>query len=829
MTRMIWSNTNKDSDLVVSENNYRNSTSVARYKPIKIDKPIVEKTYFEQKIISTSSIADCFVGVIIEDVSISWATTITNAKKSTMYRGNGTVWKDGVSVASSLVAWVIGDVIGVTVDPILKKISFYKNNTLVTTVDYFTEIGKNVVGVSAIYTEGNVDGFFDADKLNYKPPSGYKPYGRILNKVLLLQENINEYYSIKPQTMSPTTVAPTMTSNTVPSGQVLASTQTNVTTSGAWRVFNRVEDAVGWQSLSPNTTGYIGYEFTAVRKIAKYAVRSGTVANISLLPKDWVFEGSDDDVDWTTLDTRAGQSWTTLNTDKEYLIEYPRAFKMYRLNISANNGHATLVGLNELKLFEEVSPQTLVVVPSNTETDYVDYGMNQSNLTTINLSVPFTRKETVNEDGDSTIDETNPFSIYDVFGYDEEDNPLPMSILYYSDDPDKTSADLEITANYSPLDEIDGNYEVVTWTDEDPAERILNLSALPTPQFIKQVNPNNISGTISEFLSSESFTSTGNSTIRYLLSSDKTTWKTWDGANFVNVDTSNMSNIVANGMKRTTLQSLTASNWEKWTSQTMYLGIYLEEDIRGKTKAHIDSISYKDAVPKESTQISDAKLYILNTVSTIDVTFAGSTLSGSIDDEDEGKVQYRVILNGANYYPSDGSFTPLLASPLNINLQLSNKDYNIDENNTIRIEFKDYWGTSDYWQTNFVGTYSGILFTDSEGKYYSTDIGEVLQHLDFGDIYAGQTTLEHEVVLKNTYGYPINNIRLYTKANSFPNGMKAQFGTNLMSFEAVEELDMNTTLNDGEEVSFYIRLSTQLGVTPPTIGEFDIVVVADRI
>jgi hypothetical protein len=284
-----------------------------------------------------------------------------------------------------------------------------------------------------------------------------------------------------------------------------------------------------------------------------------------------------------------------------------------------------------------------------------------------------------------------------------------------------------------------------------------------------------------------------------------------------------MSNILTHGMRKLDLSSITKSQWEQWTSPKLYLGIYTDEDTV------IDSISYVDTSPKESTQISDAKLYILNTVSTINVSFAGSTLSGTIDDEDEGKVQYRVILNGANYYPSDGSFTPLLSSPLDVNLTLSNKDYLIDQNNTLRVEFKDYWGSTDFWQTNFIGAYSGILFTNALGEYYSTDIGEVLKYLDFGSIIAGQTTFEHEIKLKNTYGFPIENIRLYTKGGTFPSGMKAQFGTNLISFEATEELNINKSLLDGEETSFYIRLSTQLGITPPSIGEFDIVVVADRV
>jgi len=54
--------------------------------------------------------------------------------------------------------------------------------------------------------------------------------------------------------------------------------------------------------------------------------------------------------------------------------------------------------------------------------------------------------------------EVEPYSIYDEFGD-------TMEVLYYTDDTAKTKADLEITANYSPLDELDEDFEVVTWSN----------------------------------------------------------------------------------------------------------------------------------------------------------------------------------------------------------------------------------------------------------------------------------------------------------------------------------------------------------------------------
>lgn len=59
--------------------------------------------------------------------------------------------------------------------------------------------------------------------------------------------------------------------------------------------------------------------------------------------------------------------------------------------------------------------------------------------------------------------ETEPFTFYDEVGDS-------FDVLYYTDDPDKTEAQLEISHNYSPLDELDGDFELVTWTMEEEAE-----------------------------------------------------------------------------------------------------------------------------------------------------------------------------------------------------------------------------------------------------------------------------------------------------------------------------------------------------------------------
>ncbi len=105
----------------------------------------------------------------------------------------------------------------------------------------------------------------------------------------------------------------------------------------------------------------------------------------------------------------------------------------------------------------------------------------------------------------------------------------------------------------------------------------------------------------------------------------------------------------------------------------------------------------------------------------------------------------------------------------------------------------------------------------------------MLKYLDFGIIIAGQTTVEHEIILKNSYGYDVKNIKLFANTNNFPEGMTLEFSKSLSPFNAQPELFFEEPLLNGEELSFYVRIKTELGATPNSSGSFDIIVRADRI
>ncbi|MDR6715869.1 MULTISPECIES: hypothetical protein [Paenibacillus] len=142
---------------------------------------------------------------------------------------------------------------------------------------------------------------------------------------------------------------PIMTSMTAPSGRAFSS---SYATSGnnADKAFDN-SDVYGYVSGN-GSVGHIGYEFVNPVRVGKYIVRSLSATYFPHMPKDWTFEGSNNDINWTVLDTQINQTWTTVNTNKEYIIDVSKAklYKMYRLNWTANNGGSQTV-INELKMF----------------------------------------------------------------------------------------------------------------------------------------------------------------------------------------------------------------------------------------------------------------------------------------------------------------------------------------------------------------------------------------------------------------------------------------------------------------------------------------------
>jgi len=164
-------------------------------------------------------------------------------------------------------------------------------------------------------------------------------------------------YSRSAQTDVPATVTlvdntPTMTSNTTPIGVAAASTIYSAP-NDAWHLFDDDQN-FGWAPVSGTTTGWCSYDFGSgnSKTITYYSLVGLRIGDTdpTIGPKTWTLEGSPDNSAWTVLDTQTNAPSWAVGEKRIYPIANTTAYRYYRLNVSANQGHATVLVVGEMEL-----------------------------------------------------------------------------------------------------------------------------------------------------------------------------------------------------------------------------------------------------------------------------------------------------------------------------------------------------------------------------------------------------------------------------------------------------------------------------------------------
>lgn len=96
-----------------------------------------------------------------------------------------------------------------------------------------------------------------------------------------------------------------------------------------------VEPTTKWLTFAP--TGWVEFDLAAPVKVVTYALTSANDHD-ERNPRDWTLQGSTDGTNWTTLDTRTGESFAEPFQTKTYDIAEPAEYRHFRLEISKNNG-----------------------------------------------------------------------------------------------------------------------------------------------------------------------------------------------------------------------------------------------------------------------------------------------------------------------------------------------------------------------------------------------------------------------------------------------------------------------------------------------------------
>ncbi|GMX64367.1 hypothetical protein Elgi_36360 [Paenibacillus elgii] len=151
---------------------------------------------------------------------------------------------------------------------------------------------------------------------------------------------------------SETNSIPKMTSNTTPSPFVATASSIYSVTFDAWKAFNGTISEVNdcWVSANGLKNGWIKFDFYSPKAICNYAIVNRNYSTaISTAPKDWTFEGSNNDSDWVTLDARSNETNWVISQRRTYSFLNNTKYRYYRLNITSNNGEAyTAIGYMEM-------------------------------------------------------------------------------------------------------------------------------------------------------------------------------------------------------------------------------------------------------------------------------------------------------------------------------------------------------------------------------------------------------------------------------------------------------------------------------------------------
>lgn len=100
-----------------------------------------------------------------------------------------------------------------------------------------------------------------------------------------------------------------------------------------------------WASAS--STGILAIVLAAPVVVTQYQMYPSSDGN-SACPKNWTFEGSNDNSTWTTIDTQTNVTVWTAATYKTFtIVGNTTAYAFYRWNITADNGGANL-GIQEV-------------------------------------------------------------------------------------------------------------------------------------------------------------------------------------------------------------------------------------------------------------------------------------------------------------------------------------------------------------------------------------------------------------------------------------------------------------------------------------------------
>ncbi|MGE8038016.1 hypothetical protein [Lysinibacillus sp. NPDC093692] len=169
--------------------------------------------------------------------------------------------------------------------------------------------------------------------------------------------NINEFLE-ENEVKAGSYIVPKLTSNTSSTEGFPFSSGFFSASYSNWHAFDK-STATYFCTIAGQTSGSLGFNFNSKKRITKYKLTSPSASGqINYMPKNWALQGSNDTTDgvngnWKDLDKQTNQIWTTVSTEKVYVLSNKTKYHAYRIKWSENNGNVTYSGIGELDFYED--------------------------------------------------------------------------------------------------------------------------------------------------------------------------------------------------------------------------------------------------------------------------------------------------------------------------------------------------------------------------------------------------------------------------------------------------------------------------------------------
>ncbi|MBR9922590.1 MAG: T9SS type A sorting domain-containing protein [Bacteroidetes bacterium] len=197
-----------------------------------------------------------------------------------------------------------------------------------------------------------------------------------------------------------------------------------------------------------DTDAWISYFNPAGAKVEYYCITSGDDVP-GRDPKTWLFQGSDNGQDWTTLDSRTEEDFPDRFLKRCFIVDNPEVFEYYRFFVLENSGDAS-TQLQELEFYGIKTDDTFIENPDaenlSARTELLSgeyrYLVKDSNLEVVSNTLTVGAYESfiaadliVVQDGNCQVRIETPDPAYQYYWYAAGDASVPLETGSYFQPP----------------------------------------------------------------------------------------------------------------------------------------------------------------------------------------------------------------------------------------------------------------------------------------------------------------------------------------------------------------------------------------------------------